>query len=202
MSKVKVKRQNPRMDMTAMCDVAFLLLTFFILTTKFKPNEPVQVTIPKSTAQIPIPEKDILLISCDKEGKVFFGVDDQATRITLLDKIAAQHNFQVTGNMQKTFKLMDQFGVPLDQLGQMLSLSPEDLGKFKQPGLTVSKQDTGRNDLKELIVLARTTNDKLRIAIKADQESNYKSIEAIIETLRNTKSNRFNLITSARNKPE
>ena len=59
MPKVKMKRQNIKMDMTAMCDVAFLLLTFFILTTKFRPNEPVQVTIPASTAKIPLPEKDI-----------------------------------------------------------------------------------------------------------------------------------------------
>ena len=63
MPKVKMKKHNITMDMTAMCDVAFLLLTFFILTTKFKPNEPVQVEIPGSTAQIPIPDKDILMIS-------------------------------------------------------------------------------------------------------------------------------------------
>jgi biopolymer transport protein ExbD len=202
MSKVKVKRQNPRMDMTAMCDVAFLLLTFFILTTKFKPNEPVQVTIPKSTSQMPLPDKDILLISCDKDGKVFFGVDDQNTREIILGQIAKGHNFQVTERMNKTFKLLDQFGVPLDQLGQMLSLESNELAKFKQPGIPVSKQDTGKNDLKELIILARTANNNLRIAVKADSDSNYKSIEAIIETLRATKSNRFNLITSARNKPE
>ncbi len=88
MPKVKMKRQSIVMDMTAMCDVAFLLLSFFILTTKFRPNEPVQVEIPSSTAQIPIPEKDILMISVGNDGRVFFGVDDQNTRSAILDELA------------------------------------------------------------------------------------------------------------------
>lgn len=73
--------------MTAMCDVAFLLLTFFILTTKFRPQEVVQIDIPSSTAQIPIPDKDILMIHISPDGKVFMGLDDQNTRLALLDKL-------------------------------------------------------------------------------------------------------------------
>ena len=37
MARAKIKRGSTTVDMTAMCDVAFLLLTFFILATKFKP---------------------------------------------------------------------------------------------------------------------------------------------------------------------
>ena len=211
MPKVKMKRQNVRMDMTAMCDVAFLLLTFFILTTKFRPNEPVQVEIPASTAQIPIPEKDILLISVGTDGRTFFGVDDQQTRIALLDELSKRKGFQITADMQKRFKLMDQFGVPLEQLAQLLSMPVEQLEKFVQPGLKVDPKakviggrpqvgdvDTAKNDLAELIVISRTLNDKLRIAVKADKNTDYKAVDDVIETLRKTNSNRFNLITSAR----
>lgn len=213
MPKVKMKRQNVRMDMTAMCDVAFLLLTFFILTTKFRPNEPVQVEIPASTAQIPIPEKDILLISVGTDGRTFFGVDDQQTRIAMLDELAKRRGFQITADMQKRFKLMDQFGVPLDQLAGLLKMPVDDLGKFVQTGLKVNPKarvvggqaqdgdivsDTVKNDLAELIVIARTLNDKLRIAVKADKGTDYQAIDDVIETLRKTNSNRFNLITSAR----
>lgn len=211
MPKVKMKRQNVRMDMTAMCDVAFLLLTFFILTTKFRPNEPVQVEIPASTAQIPIPEKDILLISVGTDGRTFFGVDDQQTRIAILDELSKRKGFQITADMQKRFKLMDQFGVPLEQLAQLLSMPVEQLEKFVQPGLKVDPKakviggrpqvgdvDTAKNDLAELIVISRTLNDKLRIAVKADKNTDYKAVDDVIETLRKTNSNRFNLITSAR----
>ena len=211
MPKVKMKRQNIRMDMTAMCDVAFLLLSFFILTTKFRPNEPLEVDIPASTAQIPIPEKDILLISVGNDGRVFFGVDDQNTRSAILDELAKRNNFQISAPMQKRFKLLDQFGVPLDQLPALLNLSQDDMAKYKQMGLRVNPKakvlggvpspgdiDTAKNDLAELIVIARTLNDGLRIAVKADKSTEYKYIDDVIETLRKTNSNRFNLITSAK----
>lgn len=201
------------MDMTAMCDVAFLLLTFFILTTKFRPNEAVQVDIPSSTAQIPLPEKDILMITVGKVGgekddRIFFGVDDQNTRISMLDELATKYNFTVDADMQKRFKLLDQFGVPLDQLPQLLKMSPEDLAKFKQPGLLCNPEaklmagqvgsDTAKNQLGELIIMARTLNPNLRIAVKADKSAEYGRIDDVIETLRKTNSNRFNLITSAK----
>jgi biopolymer transport protein ExbD len=215
MPKVKMKKHNITMDMTAMCDVAFLLLTFFILTTKFKPNEPVQVEIPGSTAQIPIPDKDVLLISVGNDGRIFYGVDDQFTRVAILDEIAKRYNFQITGEMQKRFKLMDQFGVPLDKLSGLLNLSTDDLRNFKQEGLRVNpkaplpglaaganEDATAKNDLAELIVIGRSINSELRIAIKADKGSDYKNIDDVIETLRKTNSNRFNLITSARAAPE
>lgn len=213
MPKIKMKRQNIRMDMTAMCDIGFLLLTFFILTTKFRPNEAVQVDIPGSTAQIPLPEKDVLMITVGKVGdqkddRIFFGVDDQNTRTGILDELARKYNFTLDAEMQKRFKLLDQFGVPLDQLPQLLKMSPEELANFKQPGLPCNPDaklmagqtgsDTAKNQLGELIILARTLNPNLRIAVKADKNAQYGRIDDVIETLRKTNSNRFNLITSAK----
>ena len=77
MPKVKIARKSVSLDMTAMCDVAFLLLTFFMLTTKFKPEEAVAVDIPASVSQIQIPDKNIMMISVREDGAIFFGVDDQ-----------------------------------------------------------------------------------------------------------------------------
>lgn len=208
MPKVKVKRQSVRMDMTAMCDVAFLLLTFFILTTKFRPNEPVQVDIPASTAQIPLPEKDILLISVGNDGRIFFGVDDQNTRLAMLEELSTRYNFPVTGEMQKRFSLLDQFGVPLEKLPKLLELSADEMAKYQQEGIPCNPEaktafsttgsDTAKNHLAELIVMARTLNPNLRIAVKADKIAEYGKIDDVIETLRKTNSNRFNLITSAK----
>lgn len=195
MSKVKVKRQSAFIDMTAMCDVGFLLLTFFILTSKFRPNEATQVDIPASRAQIPLPAKDIMLITVAPDGKIFFGVDDQNTRLSMLSKIAEKWNFKVTAAQQQRFLLTDQFGVPMAQLPQLLDLRPEEIAKFKQPGITATDSI---NELTDLIQFARLSNPGLRIAIKADKDAKYENVNKVIETLRERKINRFNLITTAK----
>lgn len=67
-----------RIDMTAMVDVAFLLLTFFMLTTSFKPPDTVAIELPSSHAEVKLPATDILQISVSDTGQLFIGAD--ATR--------------------------------------------------------------------------------------------------------------------------
>ena len=87
MGRAKLPRKSTSIDMTAMCDVAFLLLSFFILTTKFKPSEAIAVTIPKSVAAKVAPNKDFVQIIFDKDGKVFLEMDDESVL-----KISSQTN--------------------------------------------------------------------------------------------------------------
>ena len=67
MPKIKVPRKSTFVDMTAMCDVAFLLLTFFMLTAKFRPQEAVMVDIPASISKIKVPESNIALVHVDRK---------------------------------------------------------------------------------------------------------------------------------------
>jgi biopolymer transport protein ExbD len=76
MPKVKVPRKSTSIDMTAMCDVAFLLLSFFILATQFKPDEALEVVTPKSVSTRQLEGKDIVLVTMDRDGKVYFSIDD------------------------------------------------------------------------------------------------------------------------------
>src|SRR5258705_3206807 len=76
MPKVKLPRKSTVIDMTAMCDVAFLLLSFFILTAKFKPSDALAVVTPSSVQVKIAPEKDVVLITIDKDNKVYLSVSD------------------------------------------------------------------------------------------------------------------------------
>jgi biopolymer transport protein ExbD len=83
MPKVKKKRVGIRIDMTPMVDVAFLLLTFFMLTTQFRPPEEVVVELPSSHSVFKLPESDVMIITVSKEGKIFLGLDSQTLRARL-----------------------------------------------------------------------------------------------------------------------
>jgi len=83
MAKVKSKRVAIRIDMTPMVDVAFLLLTFFMLTTQFRPPEEVTVELPSSHSAFKVPDADIIIISVSKEGRIFMGLDSQVLRARL-----------------------------------------------------------------------------------------------------------------------
>jgi biopolymer transport protein ExbD len=80
MPKVKRKRQGVLIDMTPLVDVAFLLLTFFMLTTQFKPPEEVTIELPSSNSQFKLPESDVITLSLSKDGRIFMGLDSQLLR--------------------------------------------------------------------------------------------------------------------------
>lgn len=83
MPKFKKKRVGISMDMTPLVDVGFLLLTFFMLTTKFKPQEEVQIALPSSHAKFKIPESDVMTITFSSDGRLFLGLDSQQLRAHL-----------------------------------------------------------------------------------------------------------------------
>ncbi len=83
MAAKKKPRVGIKMDMTPMVDVAFLLLTFFMLTTQFKPPESVQIDLPSSHSAFKLPETDVMIITVTKEGRIFLGVDQQQLRVRL-----------------------------------------------------------------------------------------------------------------------
>ena len=61
MPKPKMQKSAPSLDMTRMVDLGLLLVTFFILTAKFRPNEPVLVDTPSSTSELLLPEQIMLV---------------------------------------------------------------------------------------------------------------------------------------------
>ena len=105
MPKFKKTRIGVRIDMTPMVDVAFLLLTFFMLTTSFKPPEEVAIILPTSHSAFKLPETDVMMIEMSKDGRIFLGLDSQHMRA----RIFGEEN-----------KLRPSVEVDIKQLGDML----------------------------------------------------------------------------------
>ncbi|WP_439880486.1 ExbD/TolR family protein [Pontibacter sp. MBLB2868] len=201
MPKVKVKRTKPSLDMTPMVDLAFLLVTFFMLTTKFAPEEAVIVDTPSSISEIKLPESNVITITVDKSNRVFFGVDGKQTKEALLNKMAGKYGVSFSPAETETFSLIPNFGVPMNRLKSYLALSSDDRKKFDKsaPGIPI---DSTNNELSDWVLQTRLSNPKVVIAIKGDSDVSYETIQKVIQTLQDRKVNRFNLITDMENKPQ
>lgn len=199
MPKVKVPRKSTIVDMTAMCDVAFLLLTFFMLTSNFVAKEPIVVAIPSSISEIKIPERDIATVLIDKDGKVFFGLDAQQDRRALLEDLGKAYNISFTDKELKEFSKIGMSGVPIEKMKAFID-SPPEIRDSKESALGIPV-DSLNNQFKVWIKTAREVNSKLRLAIKADQDTPYKVIRNVMNTLQEDHENRYNLITKLEEAP-
>ena len=200
MAKAKSQKKAAAIDMTAMCDVAFLLLTFFILTATAKQPEPLPVDTPSSTVQTKLPEKDLAMLTVGN-GKVFFGVTGKDVRKRTLELMGTKYGMTFTPEEMKKFSQMDGFGVPMTQLKSLIAKSSAERNqKNLQPGIPKDSLDT---QLKEWIYNARlATNEiagvQLKVAIKGDAKQEYPQIKKVMDILQDQQINSFNLVTGLR----
>jgi len=197
MPKVKVPRKHISLDMTAMCDMAFLLLTFFMLTTKFKPQQDIEVLTPSSVSETKIPEKNLMLISVDQSGKVFLKIADEI-KSGLISKVSEEYKVNLSDKEKQKLTDMSAFGAPLAALKSVVKgSSKEGMNIVEQPGIPC---DSANNELSIWIKNARLANPKLRFAIKGDKQVNYEVVDKVIATLQDENINKFNLITTMKMK--
>ena len=203
MPRIKIARKSTAIDMTAMCDVAFLLLTFFILTATARQPEPLPVDTPASTVKIKLPDTDIATITVG-QGKVFFGIPGQDIRTLLIEKMSKQYGIQFTPEEIKRFSLMTSFGVPIGNLKQIIALKGDERNKAGlQPGIPIDSAGVQPSELHQWILQARYATKELhnvdmRISIKGDAKEKYPEIKKIIGILQEQNINKFSLITSLR----
>lgn len=194
-----MKKKSTSTDMTAMCDVAFLLLTFFILTATAKVPEALPVDMPSSVAQTKLPDTDLAIITVGK-GKVFFDIKGREVRKRTLEGIGAKYGIEFSEEDKTKFALMDDFGVPVAGLKQIIDMKAADRTKADQPGIPLDSLD---NQLKEWLLISRRAtidldNKELQIAIKGDSKEEYPKIKKIMDILQDQKINSFNLVTGTR----
>ncbi len=76
--KVRAKKMSTKIDMTPMVDLAFLLLTFFLLTTTFNKPKTMEVNMPDKVEdedqQTKINERDILNLVLAENDKIYWWI--------------------------------------------------------------------------------------------------------------------------------
>ena len=198
---IKMKKKSTSTDMTAMCDVAFLLLTFFILTATAKVPEVMPVDTPASTVQTKLPEKDLATLTVGN-GKVFFDVKGKDVRVRTLELMGDKYGVKFSEDEQNKFAIMESFGVPVQNLKQILEMKPAERKNVQQPGIPKDSLD---NQLADWVQNARIANielhDKeLELAIKGDAKEEYPVIRKVMDILQDQKINNFSLVTGLRGK--
>ena len=198
---VKTSKKAASIDMTAMCDVAFLLLTFFILTATAKVPEAMPVDMPSSTVQSKLPESNLATITIGK-GKVFFDLKGKEVRIQALEKMAEKYGVEFTDENKKEFSLMEGFGVDIASLKSIIEMKSSERLKADQPGVPKDSLD---NQLADWLRISRQANidlnDKeLEVAIKGDAKEEYPSIRKVMDILQDQGINSFSLVTGLRGK--
>lgn len=196
---IKMKKKAGSTDMTAMCDVSFLLLSFFVMTATAKVPEALPVDTPSSTVQTKLPEADLATITIG-QGKVFFDLKGREVRKKTLELMGQKYGIAFSESDGEKFALMEGFGVPIGSLKQIIDMKSADRSKANQPGIPKDSLD---NQLKEWIYNARIANievaDKeLQIAIKGDAKEEYQAIRKVMDILQDQKINNFNLVTGLR----
>ena len=170
MSRIKAKRVGFRIDMTPMVDVAFLLLTFFMLTMKFRPPEVVQIDLPTSHSEQKLPESDVLTVTVSGDNSFFMGVSSQQSREKIFNSVvrsklkAAGFSAGAVSDSLRSFRLAESFRVGLDELD-----------KF--------------------VVMARFANPKLRPVVRADSDADYEAVNHVIKVYKKANLLTFNLVT-------
>jgi len=200
MPKVKVPRKSTAVDMTAMCDVAFLLLSFFILTTKFKPSEALAVVTPNSVASKVAPQDDVVMITIDKEGKVFFSMSEDAPRREVIEAINQRKNLGLSEAEMKNFERAQFVGVPFSKLKPYLNLKLDDQIKQTE-GIPV--RDTLDNQMADWIAAAKSAyqGKKMNLLLKGDNDSKYPSFHAVIDAFKTNDEMKFQMVTNPENVP-
>lgn len=195
MARVKPKRHGVVTDMTAMCDVAFLLLTFFILTTQFKKPDVESIKPPSSISQILLDDKDLMTINVTGKGKFYFTpVQNASERISLLERMGEKYKMSFSQQEKVAFANNQAIGVPMSQLRSFLNLPDDERKNFKD-GAGVP-MDSVNKQLIDWVKTSLEINPNYKLAIKGDEVTQYPKVKSLFEGLRDIKYYKFWLITN------
>lgn len=195
-----MSKKSTRVDMTAMCDVAFLLLSFFVMTSTAKLPEPMEIETPASTVQTKLPESNLATLTVGN-GKVFFGVSGRDVRSETLKRMGDKYSVQFSDKDIAKFALIDNFGVDIRSMKQLIDMKNDQrMKEGTQPGIPY---DSVNNQLADWVKISREVTKEmdqkdLDIAIKGDAKEEYPTVKKVLDILQKQKKNNFFLVTGLR----
>ena len=214
MPKIKIPKSSPSIDMTPMVDLAFLLVTFFMLAASFRSSEPVEVDVPSSISDKIIPE-NVLLVTVDRGGRVFFNLSDPEARRELIQNMSAKYKIGFSQEQIDKFTFMSSFGCTMRELPQYIDMSADQRKMFNTKGIPL---DSTNNQLKDCVfygnIAALNTgktayeeaklkgespevNDfKPKFILKVDNKALYVHAQHVVDVFRDLELNNLNFITS------
>ncbi|HEY1022117.1 MAG TPA: biopolymer transporter ExbD [Flavisolibacter sp.] len=205
MPSVKMPKKSTDTDMTPFVDVAFILLTFFIMATKFKPPEPLTITTPQSVSSAKLEEKDALMISFDSAGRVFLNVnllkdEDKDLKRDFIERVNNEAKIGLSEAEIQKFVNNSMIGSPLSDLKAVMSRPVSEWDKIRQKGIPV---DSANNELARWMGAARQSFGarQIDIMIKGDNNARYPDFKGVIEALRTNEMFKYKLITDPRGVP-
>lgn len=195
MARVKPKRHNIRVDMTAMTDVSFLLLTFFILTAQFAKPDIETITTPSSISEKLLPDGSLMTILSTTDGRFYFTpVENGTERMALLNNMGEKYGMTFTDKEKAAFANVQSIGVPMNQLKGFLDL-PDDARKAYK-SKTGIPMDSANKQLIDWVQQSLAVNPDYKLAIKGDVQTKYPKVKSLFEGLRDIDFLKFWLITS------
>lgn len=200
--KLQMPKGSPTLDMTPMVDLAFLLVTFFMLTAQFRPEEVVTVDTPASMSDSPIPMSNMMTIVVDTTGRIFWDMTDAPLRQAVLVEVGKRVNFTPSAEEKVKFANLGPIGIPIQELPAFLALdSGNDRKEFvaRYDGIPM---DSTQNQLRDWILATRNIfwNDTGRnpiVALKADGNTQYLRVAEVIRTFQSPgiQISKFKMIT-------
>ena len=204
MPSVNIPKKSTDTDMTPFVDIAFLILSFFIMATKFKPPEPVEITTPNSVSSDELPANDAIMVLIDKDNKVFFSVlaeDNPGVFDQIIQGFNTSRNLGLTPAEMANFRRTAAIGVPFSSLKSLLAVPVEDQKNVKQPGIPVL--DSTKNELFWWIAESKKAfaGKKLTFLIKGDGVSKFPTFEAVLNSFKRNDEFKYSLVTAPEDVP-